>query len=82
MIMVASTPTRVVFAYPGKPSWCVPDMCELILPRAIRMRTASPPCRTWPTPWERRRRHRTASTAAAGLPAGSLNSLSVAQIIA
>src|ERR1019366_1504387 len=60
MIMVASTPPVSFFAYPGKPSWCVPDMCELIY-LAHPHEDASPPCRTWPTPWERRRRHRPAS---------------------
>jgi acetolactate synthase-1/2/3 large subunit len=30
MIMVGSTPPVSFFAYPNKPSWCVPDGCELI----------------------------------------------------
>jgi acetolactate synthase-1/2/3 large subunit len=30
MIMVGATPPVSFFAYPNKPSWCVPDGCELI----------------------------------------------------
>jgi len=30
LILVGSTPPVSFFAYPNKPSWCVPEGCELI----------------------------------------------------
>src|SRR5664279_5191890 len=82
MIMVASTPPVSFFAYPGKPSWCVPDMCELIYlvhPHEDSVTALQNLADALGAPQETLTR---VPLQLPGLPAGSLNSLSVAQIIA
>ena len=82
MIMVASTPPVSFFAYPGKPSWCVPDMCELIYlahPHEDSVTALQNLADALGAPQETSTR---VPLQLPGLPTGSLNSLSVAQIIA
>jgi acetolactate synthase-1/2/3 large subunit len=82
MIMVGSTPPVSFFAYPGKPSWCVPDMCELIYlahPHEDSVTALQNLADALGAPKEASFR---VSLQLPGLPTGSLNSLSVAQIIA
>ena len=82
MIMVASTPPVSFFAYPGKPSWCVPDMCELIYlahPHEDSVTALQNLADALGAPQETLTR---VPLQLPGLPTGSLNSLSVAQIIA
>jgi acetolactate synthase I/II/III large subunit len=82
MILVGSTPPVSFFAYPGKPSWCLPEACELIylahphedgvtalqnLADALGAPQKSPIRVPLQLP---------------GPPTGLLNSLSIAQIIA
>jgi acetolactate synthase-1/2/3 large subunit len=82
LILVGSKPPVSFFAYPGKPSWCVPDTCELVhlahphedgvtalqnLADALGAPHKSPIRVPLQLP---------------DLPTGLLNSLSVAQIIA
>jgi acetolactate synthase-1/2/3 large subunit len=82
MIMVGSKPPVSFFAYPGKPSWCVPEACELIhlaFPHEDGVAALHHLADALGAPQE------TAARVALhlpGLPTGSLNSLSVAQIIA
>jgi acetolactate synthase-1/2/3 large subunit len=82
MIMVGSKPPVSFFAYPDKPSWCVPETCELIYlahPHEDGVTALQNLADALGAPQQ-------SSTRVAlhlpGLPTGSLNSLSVAQIIA
>jgi len=82
MIMVGSTPPVSFFAYPGKPSWCVPDTCELIYlahPHEDSVAALQSLADALGAPQEASLR---VSLQLPGLPTGSLNPLSVAQIIA
>jgi acetolactate synthase-1/2/3 large subunit len=82
MIMVGSTPPVSFFAYPGKPSWCVPDMCELIYlahPHEDSVTALQNLADALGAPKEASLR---VSLQLPGLATGSLNSLGVAQIIA
>ncbi|MGO8910341.1 MAG: acetolactate synthase large subunit [Bradyrhizobium sp.] len=82
MIMVGSTPPVSFFAYPGKPSWCVPDICELIYlahPHEDSVAALQNLADALEAPQEASLR---VSLQLPGLPTGSLNPLSVAQIIA
>jgi acetolactate synthase-1/2/3 large subunit len=82
MIMVGSKPPVSFFAYPDKPSWCVPETCELIYlaqpheDGAGALQNLADALGAPPEPAMRIPLH------LPGLPTGSLNSLSVAQIIA
>ena len=82
LILVGSKPPVSFFAYPGKPSWCVPDGCALIYLahphedgiaalKNLADALGAPPNSPTRVPLQ-----------LPGLPTGSLNSLSVAQIIA
>ena len=82
MIMVGSTPPVSFFAYPGKPSWCVPDTCELIYlahPHEDSVTALQNLADALGAPQEASLR---VSLQLPGLPTGSLNPFSVAQIIA
>jgi acetolactate synthase-1/2/3 large subunit len=82
LIMVGSTPPVSFFAYPNKPSWCVPDGCDLIYlaqPHEDGVTALRNLVDALGAPRETSTR---VALQLPGLPAGSLNSLSVAQIIA
>ena len=82
MIMVGSTPPVSFFAYPGKPSWCVPEGCELIYlahPHEDGVRALQDLADAMAAPKQAASR---VALQLPGLPTGLLNSLSVAQIIA
>jgi acetolactate synthase-1/2/3 large subunit len=82
MIMVGSTPPVSFFAYPGKPSWCVPESCELIYlahPHEDGARALQDLADAMAAPKQAVSR---VALQLPGLPTGLLNSLSVAQIIA
>jgi acetolactate synthase-1/2/3 large subunit len=82
MIMVGSRPPVSFFAYPNKPSWCVPDSCELIYlshPHEDGVAALRDLADTLDAPRESSMR---AALQLPDLPTGPLNSLSVAQIIA
>jgi acetolactate synthase I/II/III large subunit len=82
MIMVGSTPPVSFFAYPGKPSWCVPDTCELVYlahPHEDSVTALQNLADALGAPQEASLR---VSLQLPGLPTGSLNPFSVAQIIA
>jgi acetolactate synthase I/II/III large subunit len=82
MIMVGSRPPVSFFAYPNKPSWCVPVLCELIYlshPHEDGVAALRDLADALGAPRESSVR---AALQLPDLPTGSLNSLSVAQIIA
>jgi len=82
MILVGSKPPVSFFAYPNKPSWCVPDGCELIYlahPHEDGVSALRSLADTLGAPKESSTR---VVLQLPDLPTGSLNSLSVAQIIA
>ena len=82
MIMVGSKPPVSFFAYPDKPSWCVPEKCELIYlahPHENGVTALQNLAEALGAPHEPTAR---VQLQLPGLPTGSLNSLSIAQIIA
>jgi acetolactate synthase I/II/III large subunit len=82
MIMVGSKPPVSFFAYPDKPSWCVPEKCELIYlahPHEDGVTALQNLAQALGAPHEPTAR---VQLQLPGLPTGSLNSLSIAQIIA
>jgi acetolactate synthase-1/2/3 large subunit len=82
MIMVGGTPPVSFFAYPDKPSWCVPEGCELIYlaqPHEDGVAALQHLADALGAPRETLAR---VALQLPGLPTGLLNSLSVAQIIA
>jgi acetolactate synthase-1/2/3 large subunit len=82
LIMVGSTPPVSFFAYPDKPSWCVPEMCELIYlaqPHEDGAAALQNLADALGAPQQSSTR---VALQLPGLPTGLLNSLSVAQIIA
>ena len=82
MILVGSTPPVSFFAYPGKPSWCVPDMCELIYLAHPHEDSVTALQNLADALGASKEASLRVSLQLPGLPTGSLNSLSVAQIIA
>jgi len=82
MIMVGSRPPVSFFAYPNKPSWCVPDSCELTYlaqPHEDGVAALRGLADALEAPRESSIR---VALQLPDLPTGPLNSLSVAQIIA
>jgi acetolactate synthase-1/2/3 large subunit len=82
MVLVGSKPPVSFFAYPNKPSWCVPDGCELIYlahPHEDGVNALRSVADALEAPKESSTR---VALQLPDLPSGSLNSLSVAQIIA
>jgi acetolactate synthase-1/2/3 large subunit len=82
LILVGSTPPVSFFAYPNKPSWCVPEACELIYlaqPHEDGVRALRNLADALGAPPEMPAR---VPLHLPGLPTGLLNSLSIAQIIA
>ena len=82
LIMVGSKPPVSFFAYPDKPSWCVPATCELVYlahPHEDSVTALQNLADALGAPRETSAR---VALQLPDLPAGSLNSLSVAQIIA
>ena len=82
LVMVGSTPPVSFFAYPNKPSWCVPEACELIYlaqPHEDGVRALQNLADALGAPREISAR---VPLHLPGLPTGLLNSLSIAQIIA
>jgi acetolactate synthase-1/2/3 large subunit len=82
MILVGSTPPVSFFAYPGKPSWCVPDGCDLVYlahPHEDGVTALQNLADALAAPPQASTR---VELQLPGLPTGLLNSLSVAQTIA
>ncbi len=82
LVLAGSKPPVSFFAYPNKPSWCVPDGCELIClahPHEDGVGALRSLADALGAPRESSTR---VALQLPDLPAGSLNSLSVAQIIA
>ena len=82
LVLVGSKPPVSFFAYPNKPSWCVPDGCELIYlahPHEDGVGALRSLADALGAP---RRSSTRVALQLPDLPTGSLNSLSVAQIIA
>jgi len=82
LILVGSTPPVSFFAYPNKPSWCVPEGCELIYlaqPHEDGASALRDLADALGAPQQISAR---VAQQLPGLPTGLLNSLSVAQTIA
>ncbi len=82
LVLVGARPPVSFFAYPGKPSWCVPEGCELIYlahPHEDAVAALQGVADALGAPDQPAAR---VALQLPALPAGSLNSLSVAQIIA
>jgi acetolactate synthase I/II/III large subunit len=82
LILVGSKPPVSFFAYPDKPSWCVPEACELIYlahPHEDGVTALQILADALGAPRETANR---VALQLPGLPKGLLNSLSVAQAIA